>query len=155
VLDIAMPSGDSLNVARQLKEQIPSVTIMFLTMHEDADFVREAFRIGASAYVLKRSAAAELSTAMHAVMRGKQYVTPALTHAVLQSLTPPPEPVGLSPRQHEVLPLLASGYAMKEIATALDISARTVAFHKYQMMKQLGVKSSAELIHYAVRQNII
>jgi DNA-binding NarL/FixJ family response regulator len=155
LLDIAMPSGNCLDMARQLTREMPDVKVIFVTMMEDRDVMAQAFRIGAAGYVVKRSAASELSAAMHAVMRGKQYVSSVLAQAVLQSLTPPSKPVELSPRQQEVLRLLANGYAMKEIATALDISSRTVAFHKYQMMEQLGIKSSAELIQYAVRRKII
>ena len=154
ILDISMPSGNSLHAARQLKRQLPDVKIIFLTMFEDADVVAEAFRIGASGYVLKRAAAIDLSGAMRAVMADEQYVTPTLAQSVVRSLMTPSAHVELSPRQHDVLRLLAKGYAMKEVGSALAISARTVAFHKYQMMARLGVKSSAELIQYAVRRHI-
>ena len=126
-------------------------------MNEDPDLAAEAFRIGASAYVLKRSAASELAGAMRDVMRGGRYIAPSLTQATVQSLVQQPKPTAtdLTPRQREVLRLLAKGYAMKEVAAVLNISSRTVAFHKYQMMAQLQVRSSAELIQYAIRQAIV
>ena len=157
VLDIAMPPTNGLELARGLKKQLPDTKLIFLTMNEDPDLAAEAFRIGASAYVLKRSAASELSGAMREVIRGGRYIAPSLTQATVQSLVKQPKPlaVDLTPRQREVLRLLANGYAMKEVAAVLNISSRTVAFHKYQMMAQLQVKSSAELIQYAIKQAIV
>jgi DNA-binding NarL/FixJ family response regulator len=157
VLDIGMPPTNGLEVARELKQNLPDTKLIFLTMSEDPDLAAEAFRIGASAYVLKRSAASELSGAMREVMRGGRYIAPSLTQATVQSLVKQPKVVAgdLTPRQREVLRLLARGYAMKEVAAVLNISSRTVAFHKYQMMAQLQVRSSAELIQYAIRQDIV
>jgi DNA-binding NarL/FixJ family response regulator len=157
VLDIAMPPTNGLELARELRHQLSQIKLIFLTMNEDPDLAAEAFRIGASAYVLKRSAASELAGAMREVMRGGRYIAPSLTQATVQSLVQQPKPsaVDLTPRQREVLRLLAKGYAMKEVAAALNISSRTVAFHKYQMMAQLQVRSSAELIQYAIRQAIV
>ena len=157
VLDIAMPPTNGLELARGLRLQVPDTKLIFLTMNEDPDLAAEAFRIGASAYVLKRSAASELAGAMRDVINGGRYIAPSLTQATVQSLVKQQKPVAvdLTPRQREVLRLLASGYAMKEVAARLNISSRTVAFHKYQMMAQLQVKSSAELIQYAIRQAIV
>lgn len=157
VLDIAMPPTNGLELARELKQHFPQIKLIFLTMNEDPDLAAEAFRIGASAYVLKRSAASELAGAMRDVMRGGRYIAPSLTQATVQSLVQQPKPTAtdLTPRQREVLRLLAKGYAMKEVAAVLNISSRTVAFHKYQMMAQLQVRSSAELIQYAIRQAIV
>ena len=157
VLDIAMPPTNGLEIARELKQKLPDIKLIFLTMNEDPDLAAEAFRIGASAYVLKRSAASELSGAMREVIRGGRYIAPSLTQATVQSLVKQQKAVAgdLTPRQREVLRLLARGYAMKEVAAVLNISSRTVAFHKYQMMAQLHVRSSAELIQYAIRQAIV
>lgn len=157
VLDIAMPPTNGLEIARELKQNLPDTKLIFLTMNEDPDLAAEAFRIGASAYVLKRSAASELSGAMREVIRGGRYIAPSLTQATVQSLVKQQKAVAgdLTPRQREVLRLLAKGYAMKEVAAVLNISSRTVAFHKYQMMAQLQVRSSAELIQYAIRQAIV
>jgi len=157
VLDIAMPPTNGLELARELRQQFPQIKLIFLTMNEDPDLAAEAFRIGASAYVLKRSAASELAGAMRDVIRGGRYIAPSLTQATVQSLVQQPKPTAtdLTPRQREVLRLLAKGYAMKEVAAHLNISSRTVAFHKYQMMAQLQVRSSAELIQYAIRQSIV
>jgi DNA-binding NarL/FixJ family response regulator len=134
------------------------VRLVFLTMNEDPAVAAEAFRAGASAYLLKRSAASELSTALDEVMRGRSYVTPLMTGAMVEVLLDRGEsraPPALTPRQREVLQLLAEGRSMKEVATVLSVAPRTVAFHKYQMMKQLGITSTAELIQYAVRQHLV
>jgi len=157
VLDVMMPRRGGFELAREIAERFPSTKFVFVTMNDDAYLAAEAFRIGASAYVLKGSAATELSTAMHAVIEGSRYISSSLTGAMVQTLLAPQEPVTitLTERQHEVLRLLARGLTMKEVAAAMNITTRTVAFHKYQMMTQLRIKSSAELIQYAVRQRIV
>ena len=157
VLDISMPLLNGLEAARQVKQKLPNVKLVFLTMNEDADLAAEAFRSGASAYLLKRSAASELMVAIREVMRGLSYVTPLMTEGLVGSLLdaerkPGPE---LTSRQREVLQLLAEGHSMKEVASLLSLTPRTVAFHKYRMMEQLKVKSTAELIQYAVKNHIV
>ena len=158
VLDIGMPLLNGLEAGRQIKRRLPEVKLVFLTMHEDADLAADAFRSGASAYLLKRSAASELVTAIREVMQGRSYVTPLITAGLVGSLLnvdeqkPAPE---LTPRQREVLQLLAEGRSMKEVGNLLNLTARTVAFHKYRIMDQLKVKSTAELIQYAVRHHIV
>jgi len=158
VLDIGMPLLNGLEAGRQIKRRQPKVQLVFLTMHEDADLAADAFRSGASAYLLKRSAASELVTAIREVMQGRSYVTPLITAGLVGSLLnvdeqkPAPE---LTPRQREVLQLLAEGRSMKEVGNLLNLTARTVAFHKYRIMDQLKVKSTAELIQYAVRHHIV
>jgi DNA-binding NarL/FixJ family response regulator len=158
VLDIAMPLLNGLDAGRQIKQVLPSAKLVFLTMNEDADLAAEAFRAGASAYLLKRSATSELLTAIREVTRGRSYVTPLVTAGLvgsfmhLQDRKPLHE---LTPRQREVLQLLAEGHSMKQIADILNVTPRTVQFHKYRMMHQLGIKSSAELIQFAVRQHIV
>ncbi len=158
VVDIAMPSLNGLEAGRKIKKILPDAKLVFLTMNEDAELAAEAFRIGASAYLLKRSAASELATAIHEVMRGRSYVTPLVTDGLMQSLMQEGTRRSgdvLTPRQREVLQLLAEGKSMKEVAAVLNLTPRTVAFHKYRMMEQLHVKSTAELIRYAVRHNIV
>ena len=159
VLDIAMPLLNGLDAARQLKRVMPKVKVIFLTMSEDPDVAAEAFRAGASGYLLKNSAASELLQAVQEVSRGRSYVTPLATQGLLDTFLrrtePSVKPTELSPRQREVLQLLAEGHTMKEIARVLKITPRTVAFHKYSMMEQLGVTSSAELVQFAVKQHIV
>jgi len=159
VLDIAMPQLNGLDAARQLKHAMPDVKVIFLTVSEDPDLAAEAFRTGASGFLLKNSAASELLQAIRDVSQGRSYVTPLATRDVLDMLLRQPESSGgaheLSPRQREVLQLLAEGRTMKEIANILKITARTVAFHKYSMMQELGIKTSAELIQFAIKKRIV
>jgi len=157
VLDIAMPPVNGLSLGRQIKQLHPAIKVIFLTMNEDPDVAAEAFRAGASAYVLKRSAASELSAAIREVNRGATYITPLVTRGVVKALLAADEkmPPGLTPRQRDVLPLIVRGHSMKKIAAELGMSPRTVAFHKYQMMAQLQIKSTAELIQFAVKHKIV
>jgi DNA-binding NarL/FixJ family response regulator len=156
VLDISMPLLNGLEAGRQIKQKSPGVKLVFLTMNEDADLAAEAMRSGASAYLLKRSAASELLTAIREVMQGRSYITPLVTEGVLGSLQQVDQQAQqLTPRQREVLQLLAEGHSMKEVGNLLNLTPRTVAFHKYRMMAQLKVKSSAELIQYAVKHHIV
>jgi DNA-binding NarL/FixJ family response regulator len=158
VLDISMPLLNGLEAGRQIKQRLRNVKLVFLTMNEDADLAAEAFRSGASAYLLKRSAASELSTAIREVMQGRSYITPLVAEGLVGSLLHVDEKKPaqeLTSRQREVLQLLAEGHSMKEIASVLNLTPRTVAFHKYRMMEQLKVKSTAELIQYAVKHHIV
>lgn len=158
VLDISMPLLNGLEAGRQITRKRRDVKLVFLTMNEDVDLAAEAFRSGASAYLLKRSAASELLKAIHEVMRGRSYVTPLVTEGLLGSLQHPAghsPGVELTPRQREVLQLIAEGHSMKQVAGLLDLSPRTVAFHKYRMMEQLRIKSNAELIQYALKHRIV
>jgi DNA-binding NarL/FixJ family response regulator len=156
VLDVAMPFSNGLELARELKGKFPDTRLVFLTMSEDPDIAAEAFRMGASAYVLKNLAASELSRVMRDVQAGRRYIAPSLAQTVVHSLIERPEDdsKGLTDRQKDVLRLITKGLTMKEVAAALNISTRTVAFHKYQMMRQLGIATSAELIQYAVRRSM-
>jgi DNA-binding NarL/FixJ family response regulator len=158
VLDISMPLLNGLEAGRQIKRLLPHVKLVFMTMNEDPDLAAEAFRAGASAYLVKRCAASELVAAVQEVLQGRSYVTPLITEGLVESLmefegsTAGSE---LTPRQREILQLLAEGRSMKEVAAVLDVTPRTVAFHKYRMMSQLKVKTTAELIRYAVKQHIV
>ena len=157
ILDVSMPLLNGLDAARLIKRQLPGVKLIFVTMNEDPELAAEAFRAGASAYLLKTSAPAELQTALEEVMRGRSYVTPLVTRELVGSLMTQPRPraTDLTPRQREVLQLLAEGFSMKEVGARLDLTPRTVAFHKYKMMEQLHLRSTAELIQYAVKQHIV
>jgi DNA-binding NarL/FixJ family response regulator len=156
ILDVAMPLLNGLDAGRQLKAQRKSVKLIYLTMNPDPDLAGEALRLGASGYVLKTSAAHELTQAIREVLRGRSYITPLITGEVVGSLLDQrgsrPE---LTLRQREVLQLLAEGKSMKEVGAILDLTPRTVAFHKYRMMEQLGLKSSAELVKFAVQQGVV
>jgi DNA-binding NarL/FixJ family response regulator len=158
VLDISMPHLNGLEAGRQIKQRRPEVKLIYMTMNEDSVLAAEALRMGASAYLLKRSAVSELTTAIREVMLGRTYITPLIAEGLVGSLLHGHEQAPgdmLTQRQREVLQLLAEGHSMKQVASALDLSARTVAFHKYQMMDQLKVKSTAELIRYAVKHHIV
>jgi DNA-binding NarL/FixJ family response regulator len=158
VVDISMPVLNGLEAGRQIKQKARDVKLVFLTMNEDPDLAAEAFRAGASGYLLKRSAASELATAIREVSQGRSYVTPLITAGLVGSLQHPDDRAPareLTARQREVLQLLAEGRSMKEVANVLNVTPRTVAFHKYRMMEQLNVKSTAELVQYAVRQRIV
>jgi DNA-binding NarL/FixJ family response regulator len=159
VLDIAMPLLNGLDAARQLRNNLPSLKLVFLTMNEDPYLVGEAFRCGASAYLLKQGAALELTKAIADVLKGKTYVTPCIAGGLANiSLLDPetrehaPQPTA---RQRQVIQLLAEGRSMKEIADLLHITMRTVASHKYRVMEILQIKTSAELVRYAVKHRIV
>ena len=159
VLDIAMPQLNGLDAGRQLKRLMPSVKLIFMTMYEDPYLVGEAFRAGASAFLHKQAAGLELSEAIERVLKGGSYVTPSAAQG-LQDISlrepknreHPPEP---SVRQREVIQLLAEGRTMKEAAGLLYITPRTVAAHKYAVMEMLQLKTTAELVLYAIKHSII
>jgi len=158
VLDISMPLLNGLEAGRQIKQKLKKTKLVFLTMNEDADLAAEAFRSGASAYLLKRSGASELAMAVREVMRGRSYITPLVAEGLVGSLLHPEDhkPAHeLTPRQREVLQLLAEGHSMKQVASVLKLTPRTVAFHKYRMMEQLQVHSTAALIQFAVREGLV
>ena len=157
VLDVTMPRLNGLDAGRQVKAQLPRTKLVFVTMNEDPDLAAEAFRIGASAYLLKRSAASELLVAIREVMKGRSYVTPLVTSGLVGSLLDHGERPRheLTPREREVLQLLAEGYSMKEAADMLNVTPRTIAFHKYKMMEQLGIRTTAELIQLAIKSHLV
>src|SRR5262245_42212083 len=159
VLDISMPLLNGLEAGRQIKQKQRGIKLVYLTMNEDADLAAEAFRVGASGYLLKRSAASELATAIREVMQGRTYITPLVAEGLVESLLHVEQPRTtvhtLTSRQREVLQLLAEGRSMKEVATVLNLTPRTVAFHKYRMMEQLKLRSTAELVQYAVKNHIV
>jgi DNA-binding NarL/FixJ family response regulator len=149
VADIAMPVLSGLEALRRLREEGTDARVIFLTMHADARLAGEAFRAGARGYVLKHAAGDELMRAVREVLQGRVYLTPLLAEDVLTAGSAPP-PARLTPRQREVLALVAEGRTMKEVAAALHLSPRTVETHKYEMMQALGLHTTAELIRYAL-----
>jgi DNA-binding NarL/FixJ family response regulator len=159
LLDIGMPLLNGLDAGRQLKAKIPGTKLIYLTMNEDPDLAIEAMRAGASGYLLKICAASELFLAIQSAVRGKPYVTPQIARGMEEAFVRDPEAkkcrVNVTPRQREVLQLLAEGKSMKQAADVLHVSARTIAFHKYQMMQDLGLKSTAGLIQYAIKTHVV
>jgi DNA-binding NarL/FixJ family response regulator len=159
VVDISMPLLNGIDAARQIKQALPDTRIIFLTMNEDPDLAAAAFRAGASGYLLKRSAASELQTAIREVMRRRSYVTPLVTEGLMGSMLQGPESAHgaqqLTPRQREVVQLVAEGHSMKEVGHILNIAPRTVAFHKYRIMEQLKIRTTAELIQFAIKHHIV
>ena len=160
LVDVGMPLLNGLDAGRQVKKLLPSVKLVYLTLASDADVAAEAFELGASGYLLKTCAASEMVLAVHEVLRGKTYVSKAMSRHTIDALRWEHKKlvdvnVRLSDRQREVLQLLAEGKVMKEIGVILHMSQRTVAYHKYDMMKRLGVRSNAELVRYAIRNHIV
>jgi len=160
VTDIKMPNLSGIDAARMLRQDIPSIKILFLTMHADLPLVREAFRVGASGFVLKICDLNELVQAIYAIANGSTYITPVLAEDLISILitTDPKAPSRDSPltsRQSEVVQLLVDGKTMKEAAALMGISARTAESHKYEVMRQLGLTSTAALIRYALRSKLV
>ena len=160
IVDVAMPLLNGLDAAQQAKELVPSVKLIFLTMNHDADLAAEAFRRGASGYLLKTCAASELAIAVREVLRGKSYLSPLIAKDTVDFLIRQDkkfvdESDKLTERQREVLQLLAEGKCMKEVAAVLNLTTRTVAFHKYRIMEVLNVRTNAELVQYAIRNHLI
>lgn len=154
VVDISMPGLNGFDAVRQLKKEGLTARIIFLTMHADESLVAEAFRSGGSGYVLKQSAGEELISAIGLVLAGQEYITPLIARESARGESKRIEgtqKLRLTPRQREVLQLIIEGCTMKEIAARLGISTRTAESHKYEMMKGLDVKSTAELIQYAIK----
>ncbi len=159
VADISMPLLNGIEAARQIKKADSGAKIVFLTMHPDVTYATRAFEAGASGYVLKHSAPSELVTAIREALKGRTYVTPMIAKDVLQSFmdrSHKREDVfhKLTPRQREILQLVTEGRAAKEIASLLNISPRTVEFHKYRMMEDLGLRTNAELIQFAIKHGL-
>jgi DNA-binding NarL/FixJ family response regulator len=160
VADITMPHLNGIDAMARLKKDNPDVKVVFLTMHQDPAYARRAFEAGAAGFVVKHSAPAELVMAIHAALKGQTFITPALASSVLRQAQHDTQEAAddaplLTPRQREILQLLAEGRSAKEIAVTLAISSRTVEFHKYQMMEAHGLHSSAELIHFAIKHGIV
>jgi DNA-binding NarL/FixJ family response regulator len=159
VLDIGMPHLNGVDAGKKLKHLLPNTKLIYMTMHDDPYLVGEAFRAGASAFLLKEAAASELTVAIDLVVKGGIYVTPSasagLTNIELRdpkNRDSAPQP---TPRQREVIQLLAEGRSMKQVASELKITTRTVAGHKYAVMELLQIKTNADLVQYAIKRRII
>lgn len=159
VVDISMPLLNGLEAARRLKKLLPAVKIIFLTMNEDPDLAVDAMHSGASGYLLKSSAASELIRAIQLSLKGRSYVTPRIARGMEKAFIDDPRPKNrarsLTPRQREVVQLLAEGKSMKEVAGVLNLTPRTVAFHKYRVMRELHLGTTAELIQFAIKSRIL
>jgi DNA-binding NarL/FixJ family response regulator len=159
LLDVGMPLLNGLDAGRELKKRMPCIKLIFLTMDSDPYIATEAFRAGASAYLLKTSQATELLQAVHDAMRGVKYVTPQVGRAMETRFILDPRALHsekhLTGRQREVLQMLAEGRSMKEIAYVLNIAYRTVRFHKYRIMEDLSITSNSDLVKYAVKHGMI
>jgi DNA-binding NarL/FixJ family response regulator len=160
VVDVAMPVLNGLDAGRQVKKLLPAVKLIYLTMNPDPEVAAEAFRRGASGYLLKTCAAAEMVKAVREVLRGKTYMSSSLPRDTIDFLRRQDKELvnedgRLTERQREVLQLLAEGKVMKEVGDILNMTPRTVAYHKYRMMEVLGARSSAELVKYAVRIHMV
>jgi len=159
IVDIGMPLMNGLEAGLRLKELMPTVKLIFLTMKDDPDLAMEAMRSGASGYLLKSSAGSELIRAIEMALKGKTYVTPKIARGMQKAfINNPglkPRDRTLTPRQREVVHLLAEGNSMKEIASVLNVTPRTVAFHKYRVMEELNLKTTADLIQYAIKSGIL
>jgi DNA-binding NarL/FixJ family response regulator len=156
--DALKPDVVVLDAARELKRKSPHIKLVFLTMETDAYIAAEAFRAGAAAYLLKTSRPTELLQAVHDAVRGISYVTPQIGRAIENMFIRDPRaqaPKQLTSRQREVLQMLAEGRSMKEIAYVLEIAHRTVRFHKYQIMEELGITTNSDLVKYAMRHGMI
>jgi DNA-binding NarL/FixJ family response regulator len=160
VVDVSMPLLNGIEATRKIKKTNPRVKVIILTMHDSPEFASQAMEAGVSGYVLKHSASEELVQAIREVLRGNHYITPLIAKGLMQVFINGRDSTGepaklLSGREREVLQLVAEGKTMKEVGSVMNISAKTVEFHKYNIMKKLGVSSSAELVRYAVKYGLV
>jgi DNA-binding NarL/FixJ family response regulator len=158
IVDIGMPFLSGMDAGRKLKELIPRTKLIVLTMNEDTELAAEALRSWASGYLLKNSAASELVKAVWGALKGRSYVTPKIAQQLLDRFVRDPRDdseKGLTPRQRQVLQLLAEGRTMTETADVLHLSPRTVAFHKYKIMEEFGLKTNSDLVRFAIRERVI
>jgi DNA-binding NarL/FixJ family response regulator len=160
ILDISMPRLNGIEAAKKLKKQFPEMKLIFVTMHAETVYVNEAFKAGASGYLLKQSAITELAQAVQSVMSGNFYVTPLITRDVVTSFLKPEQfrsatMDDLTTRQREILQLVVEGFSAKEIADQLKISHRTVEFHKAKIMEQLHLHTTIDLVKYAMAQGLV
>jgi DNA-binding NarL/FixJ family response regulator len=158
LLDLGMPLLNGLDAGLELKKLLPKTKLIVLTMNEDPDVASKALRQWASGYLLKKSAGVELKKAISEVLLGHSYVTPSIAQKLMDEFIRDPRPDRareLTQRQRQVLQLLAEGRSMKEAAAVLDIAVRTIAFHKYRIMEDFGLKTNADLVRFAIREHII
>jgi two-component system response regulator NreC len=159
LLDLSMPGPGGIEVTRKLKEMLPATRVLILTVHEDETLLREALNAGASGYIIKRAVESELISAIHAVSRGEIYVHPAMTKWLLKGPAPAApkrrDPAALTPREIEVLRLIAQGHTNSQVAEVLRLSVRTIESHRANLMGKLGLQSRVELVRYAVKNKLL
>lgn len=156
VVDISMPRLNGIEAVRQLNKKKHTAKIIFLTMHADVTYATRALELGAAGFIIKHSAPAELLEAIEKALLGRRHISPRIAEELNKTAATRKDPIRrLSPRQREVLQLLCEGNSAKQVADMLDISARTVEFHKYRIMEELGVQSSAELVQHAIKLGIV
>lgn len=158
LLDIGMPQASGMELGAKLKKLSPQTKLIVLTMNDDAEIAREALRLWASGYLLKGAAGSELVKAIHEVLKGKSYVTPQIAQKLHHEFERGTERTGkkeMTFRQREVLRLLAEGHTMKEAAEVLNVTPRTIAFHKYRIMEDFGLKTNSDLVRFAIRHKVI
>jgi two-component system response regulator NreC len=161
LMDIAMPLLNGLEATRQIKHDCPQVKVLILTMHDDEEYIRQAFANGSMGYILKDASSHELLDAIHAIHRGEAVLSPAITRLVIEDylrwgdLQKDNPSDGLSPREHEVLQLIAEGYSNRQISEILSISIKTVQTHRMNLMSKLDLHDRSDLIKYAIQRKII
>jgi DNA-binding NarL/FixJ family response regulator len=158
VIDLGLPLLNGMDAGKQLKRMLPRTRIVVLTMSEDSDLAAAALREWASGYLLKKSAAGELVQAVRDVLKGKSFVTPFVAQRLLEDFVRDPRTdrvKHLTPRQREVLQLLAEGRTMKEVAAVLHVTTRTVAFHKYRIMEEFSLKNNSDLVRFAMKERLL
>jgi len=158
VVDLGMPLLNGADAGQELKKLLPQTKLLVVTMNEDYELAADALRHWASGFLLKKSAGSELTKAIREILKGKSYVTPRVAQRLLEEFIRDPRPdrtKHLTPRQREVLQLLAEGRNMKEIAAILNVATRTVAFHKYRIMEEFGLKTNSELLRLAIKEHIV
>jgi DNA-binding NarL/FixJ family response regulator len=158
VLDLGLPLLSGMEAGQELKRLLPLTKIVVVTTNEDPEVARAALKQWASAYLVKRSAGSELTKALREVLKGRSYVTPRFAQRLMEGFIRDPlphSPKELTPRQREVLHLLAEGRTMKETAELLHLAPRTIAFHKYRIMEEFGLKSNSDLVRFAIREHVI
>jgi len=158
VLDLGMPDMNGLEAGPELKKRLPKTKLIVLTMNEDSELARQSLGLWASGYLLKKSAASELVKAIHEALRGRTYVTPLTERQLQEEFIRNPEfehAKALTPRQREVLKLLAEGRTMRETADVLHVTPRTIAFHKYKIMEEFGLKTNSDLVKLALKEKVV
>lgn len=162
LLDIGMPGPSSFEVARQIRRNRPDTKVIFLTMYDDEDYLHECMDVGANGYILKDSPATQLASALRDVFRGGSYLSPKMLSQLVhdfrtrvKSSDHLPRFASLTPREKEVLKMLAEGNSVKEVATQLDLSVKTVEAHKFNLMRKLGIHNKAQLVQYAIQKKVI
>jgi DNA-binding NarL/FixJ family response regulator len=158
IIDLGMPLLNGADAGQELKKLLPQIKLLVVTMSEDYELAAHAMKHWASGFLLKKSAGAELIKAIREILKGNSYVTPRVAQRLLEEFVRDPRPDRsrhLTPRQREILQLLAEGRTMKEVAAILNVATRTVAFHKYRIMEEFGLKTNSDLVKLAIKEHII